>query len=61
MTAGPMFVGGRVNKEILPVEFSYLLQKQIKPPPYVGGPPRSDSAVIPHFSLNSLPIGLTFI
>jgi len=40
MTAGPMFVGGRVNKEILPVEFSYLLQKQIKPPPYVGGTPR---------------------
>jgi hypothetical protein len=38
--AGPVYVGGRVNKEVLPVAFSYNMQKQIKPLPHIGGPPK---------------------
>jgi hypothetical protein len=38
--SGPAYPGGLVNKTTLPVDFTYGLQRQVKPKPYVGGTPR---------------------
>lgn len=38
--SGPRYPGGLVEKTVLPVDFSYGLQRQVKPMPYVGGTPR---------------------